>query len=102
MVRVTWTATSLRQLEDIRVYIGRDSQFQAKRVCLQIRDSVRKLREHPNYGAKVPEFADATIREIRIYQYRIVYQFNEEDELARVLAVVHGARKLTKDLLEPV
>lgn len=48
-------------------------------------------------GEMVPEFGDATIREVIEGPYRLIYQTT--DATVYVLAVIHGARTLTPDLL---
>lgn len=46
----------------------------------------------------VPEFGDATIREVIEGPYRLIYQ--AVGSTLFVLAVIHGARALTTELLE--
>jgi toxin ParE1/3/4 len=56
----------------------------------------RRLEEFPHLGRVVPEYADESLRELIESSYRIVYQVYE-DRLD-VVAVVHGARKMPRDL----
>ncbi len=94
MVRIGWTKRSLRQLRSIRAYIARDSEYQAARVCDLIRKSADNLRRHPELGAVVPEAKDGNVREIGVFSYRIIYRWDETNQMIRILLVMHGAQLL--------
>lgn len=100
MVRIGWTKRSLRQLKGIRQFIAQDSPFQAKRVGDLIKNSVKKLEQHPEFGAVVSEANDDMVREISVFNYRVIYRWDEENRMIRVLLVLHGARLLDEEMLE--
>lgn len=50
------------------------------------------LEDFNRFGRVVPELNDATIREIFVYSYRLIYSISEESVL--FIAVVHGKRLL--------
>ena len=56
-----------------------------------------QLHMNPFSGQVVPEFGDETIREVIEGPFRIIYQ--SFVTVIYVLAVVHGARILTKESL---
>jgi len=100
MARISWSPKSLRQLDEIAEYIALDSPMQAKRVVQQILTKAERLVIFPESGAVAPEFPDGSVREILAFRFRILYRFVKEDNLVRIVGVVHGARLLNENLIE--
>ena len=82
----------MRDMESIAAYIARDSEFHAAKQVERFFVSVERLKTHPRMGRIVPEIGHASIREISVGNYRLIYHLTEED-LAEVLTVHHSARK---------
>ena len=99
MAEVIWSPKSLDQVDAIAEYIANDSPFYAKQVVTRIIDATRRLESFPEIGAIVPELANPSIREIRVYSYRLLYRIVDSQEI-RIVGVVHGRRLLDEDLLE--
>ena len=93
---LTWTETAVAQLDDIAAYIAQDSPRNAARTVQRIVAAAEGLRRFPFHGRVVPEFERDDLREVFWRKYRIIYRVAEED--VRIIAVIHGARRLT-DLL---
>ncbi len=93
-----WTANAIRQLNGICEYISNDSQFYASRMVDRLTSRSIQIQEHALSGEMVPEFGDTTIREVIEGPYRLIYQI--VGPTLFVLAVIHGARTLTTELLE--
>ena len=89
MAELIWTAKAVDQIEDIGLFIEKDSPFQARRVVQLIIKEARKLREFPHLGKMIPEVQLETYREIRVFSYRIFYKIINENRIA-VIGVVHG------------
>ena len=53
-----------------------------------------RLQEFPELGRTVPEYRDASIREIIFRPYRIVYRVDHERGLCEIARVWHSARGL--------
>ena len=91
-MRISWTEPALQDAEEIRAFIGKDSDIYAVRVLEQIFETVENLNEHPRLGRVVPEFGNEAIREIFVFNYRIIY--NIQNDIITVLTIVHSARDL--------
>jgi toxin ParE1/3/4 len=66
----------------------------ASAVVAKIFQVVDSLRELPESGSVVEEYANPEIRERLSGKYRIIYHLR--DNIVDVLAVIHGARRLPK------
>ena len=87
-----WSEEALEDIESIATYIEKDSPTYAKSVVSKFFEKAEILQEFSELGRKVPEFNDASIREIFVYSYRLIYKLNKQD--ISFIAVVHGKRLL--------
>lgn len=92
-MKLIWTEPAVLDLEKIKEYVSRDSEYYALNLIENIFESVEKLKEFPNIGRVVPEYQDKKLREILYYNYRIIYKV-KDNQLA-VLAIIHGAREIS-------
>ncbi|WP_169977737.1 type II toxin-antitoxin system RelE/ParE family toxin [Tautonia rosea] len=90
---VRWTESALADLEAIEAFIARHSPRYARAMVGRIFQRCEQIAALPGAGPMVPEFEDATLREVFEHPYRIVYQLVDEERID-VVAVVHGARRL--------
>ncbi len=90
--RVIWSNRAVDDLNSIAEYIAQDSEAYAASVVRTILHKVSALAEFSSIGRIVPEFEDASIREIFAYSYRIIYKIKGNE--IHVAAVVHGRRLL--------
>ena len=95
MVEVNWSERSLKDIDQIADYISQDSYNYAITFVDKIFDKEKYIQKYPLLGRIVPEFNVKNIREIIEGNYRIVYLISSDTEV-HVLAVHHGAKKLTK------
>ena len=93
-MNIKWSEPSIEDLEGIKDFIGRDSEFFANQFVSRIFESVEKLLVFPNMGRVVPEFEDEKIRELIFQNYRIIYYL--EEEIIYILNIIHGARDVKK------
>jgi len=98
-MKIVWTEPALCDLEDIRDYIRKDSEFYARRFVEKIFAAVEKLGRFPGVGRPVPEADDENIRELIYRDYRIMYRLEQKRVL--ILTVVHGARDLDHREVKP-
>jgi len=89
---VAWTQHAWSDLDQAADYIARDSPNYAATLLAQARDTARSLARLAERGRVVPELGDATIREIFVGSFRLVYRIS--GVRVEVLAFVHGARDL--------
>jgi toxin ParE1/3/4 len=90
--RVRWSSRALSDLESIAAYIEADSPAYARSVVKKIVFATRQLSRFPRSGREVPEFENPSIRELIIYSYRIIYNF--DNNVINILSVIHGKQKL--------
>ena len=100
MARLIWSPKSLSQLDEIAEYSAIDSPTQAKRVVQRILTKTERLVTSPESGAVTPEFPNGDVREIHVFRFRVLYRFMRDDNVVRIVGVVHGARLLHDDLIE--
>lgn len=98
-MKIEWAKPALLDLESIRDYIRRDSDYYAARFVERIIKAVESLEGFPEMGRSVPEAEKENIRELLFYNYRIMYRM--EPERILILAVIHGARNLSQKKPRP-
>lgn len=91
MTTVFWTARAQADLAAIHAFVEADSPPFATVVVRRLLKAVERLQEFPQSGRSVPEYSDATIREVILPPYRIVYRIVDLENI-HVLTVHHAAR----------
>ena len=89
-MKVVWSVTATRQLENIHAYVELNSPAYARRVVDQIVLAADMLGDFPEMGRVVPEIDRPGVREVIHRPYRIIYRIFEHH--VEVIAVVHGAQ----------
>jgi toxin ParE1/3/4 len=90
--KVVWTEPAWEDLEAAANYIARDSKNYAATFVQGVKDAAASLAELAERGQVVPEFRDATIRELLVRPYRLIYKLLDDQII--ILALVHGAQRL--------
>ena len=98
-MKIEWTQPALLDLESIRDYISRDSEYYAARFIEKIIEAVEGLEKLPKMGRSVPEAEEENIRELFLHNYRIIYRV--ETGRILVLTIIHGARDLSQRRTKP-
>ena len=93
-MKLEWTEPALSDLESIRDYIKKDSEYYANRFVERIIEAVESLEKFPEMGRRVPEAEEENIRELLFHNYRIIYRVETDSIL--ILTVIHGARDLSR------
>ena len=88
--RVVWTLAARDALDEALTYIAQDSQSGAVAVLEQALAAADALATLSERGRIVPELRDPSIREIFVYNYRLLYEVTDTE--VRIVAFVHGAR----------
>jgi toxin ParE1/3/4 len=97
VIKLHWTQRAQADLAAIQAFIEGDSPHYASVVVRRLVDAVDRLRDFPESGRAVPEFADPSVREIILRPYRIVYRIVSASEI-HLLTVHHGARDVLERL----
>lgn len=92
--RLIWTEAAAADLDQAAEYIALDSRNYAAAFVREVLAASRTLVRFPEAGAIVPEFDDASIREIFVKRFRLIYRV--EKRSVHILAIVHGARDLKR------
>lgn len=90
--RVVWTPGADSNLEGIAEFIQRDSPYYASVVVSKIRSEARRLRKYPFRNRVVPEINDESVREVFVYEYRLIYEIL--DDTVIVMMIIHASREL--------
>jgi toxin ParE1/3/4 len=90
-VRVDFSPEALADLDTIFDYIAVDKPQAALRWVEKLIDRAEAAGEHPRAGRVVAELGDATIREVFLRNYRILYRVEKKRLL--VLTSVEGHRR---------
>ncbi|HJH25728.1 MAG TPA: type II toxin-antitoxin system RelE/ParE family toxin [Methanophagales archaeon] len=98
MGKVKWTENASKNLKHIYEYIAKDSEIYATHFVKSLICATDKLETFPKCGRIVPELEEYGFREVIYQNYRIVYRIIEikDGKEVEILAVVHGARDMTK------
>jgi plasmid stabilization system protein ParE len=87
---VIWADSAAAALDDVVTYIAQDSRDQAIKVLLRALETAATLDTLADRGRIVPELQDATLRELFVFRYRLMYRVLPDQ--VRVVAFLHGAR----------
>mgnify|MGYP002749822304 CR=1 FL=1 len=98
-MKIQWTTLAVEDLESIRNYIARDSDFYASSFIEKILHTVDKIGDLPEIGRMVPEANSPNIREVIFQNYRIIYRILHDS--IQLIGVIRGSRDLSKWPLKP-
>lgn len=90
--RVVWSPRAANDLDSITAYIAADSPIYAGTVVKNIVNQTRILARFPQAGRMVPEYDNENMRELIVYNYRVIYRLGQDEAL--IVAVIHGKRVL--------
>lgn len=98
MVKVVWTDSAYRDLDEITEYIAFDNPEAADRLARRIPGYVRQLEKHPESGSLPPELERSDIRQIVEPPCRVFYNFDGKTVL--ILHLLRSERVLRMDRLK--
>jgi plasmid stabilization system protein ParE len=94
--KIIWTQDGIDSLEDIILYIAKDSVYYASNFAKNILTRIENLMKFPYSGRIVPEYSNPAIREIIYQNYRIVYKI--EKKTIFLALVTHGSQTLPSNI----
>ncbi len=98
-MKVLWTETAKKYLNDIINYIEKDGLEIAGKQYLRIKKSTETLKLFPENGRIIPELENENIvkyRELIISPWRLMYKI--ENHIVYILALIDGRRNI-EDIL---
>ncbi|HET9136363.1 MAG TPA: type II toxin-antitoxin system RelE/ParE family toxin [Candidatus Kapabacteria bacterium] len=87
---IVWSESAREDMHDIFNYISHQSLFYADTVIEQIIESAESLSSLSERGRVVPELRSPFIREIFVYQYRLLYKLSADS--IEIIGILHMAR----------
>ena len=93
MAKIGWSKEGLKRFRQILEYIEEDSPQNATKVANAIWNRIQQLKEFPELGRMVPEFNRKDLRELIVYNFRIVYRVKSQDNL-EIVGIHHSAQIL--------
>lgn len=92
--RVVWAESAQQALDEVLGDIAGASLDGAIRVLTRALETAESLATLSDRGRVVPEIGDSTLREVFVYDYRLLYRVGEDRVVVR--AFIHGARDFSK------
>jgi len=92
--RVEWAEAAHQALDEVLVYAVQQSPDGAARILIRALDTAASLATLAERGRVVREVGDSTLRELPVYDYRLMYRVHEDRVVIR--AFLHGARDFSK------
>ena len=99
-LKVVWTETAVKDLDDIIEYISIDSINNAIEQYEKIKKATIELIEFPKSGRIVPELYEQNIikyRELIVSPWRIMYK--QDRNIVYVMAIIDGRRNIEDVLM---
>jgi plasmid stabilization system protein ParE len=90
--QVALSPSARGDLRDIVRYISLDSPERAVGFGQFLISNTKRLADFPELGRVVPEFDDASIREIVVRSYRVIYRVSHAEQRVDVARFWHAAR----------
>lgn len=94
MVKIVWTELSVEDLLEIFDYISQNSTQYAKITIDRIYKRTNQIYSNPKSGRIVSEIKDASLRELIIGKFRLIYYIVDEYRVD-ILRVYHSARSFS-------
>jgi plasmid stabilization system protein ParE len=88
--QVVWAESARDALDEVLGDIAANSPDRAIRVLVRALETADSLTALAERGRVVPEIGDASLRELFVYDYRLLYRVHEGRVVIR--AFLHGAR----------
>lgn len=92
--RVVWAESAQKALDEIVADIATDSHGGAIRVLTVALETAESLSTLADRGRTVPEVGDPALRELFVFDYRLLYRVYDDRVVIR--AFLHGARDFAK------
>ncbi len=94
MARIIWSKRGLNDFHEHLLFIEKTSLQNAKQIAKTIMKKIDMLENFPEMGRIVPEFNQKEIRELIVYQYRVVYRVKSIDTV-EVISIYHSKQLLS-------
>ena len=83
-----------RQLRNIYNYYSENSIQYAEHFLEDFFNKIESLTEFPEMYPIIPQLEKQNIRKLLLRDYRILYQIDENEELIKIVAILHAKHRL--------
>ncbi|TFG20384.1 MAG: type II toxin-antitoxin system RelE/ParE family toxin [Promethearchaeota archaeon] len=83
-----------RQLKNIYNYYSENSIQYAEHFLEDFYIKIESLKEFPKMYGIIPQLEQHNIRRLLFKDYRILYQVDENNELIKIVAILHSKQRL--------
>ena len=87
---VVWAESAQQALDEILTDIAARSPAGASKVLIRALEAAESLSRLADRGRVVPEIGESTLRELFVFDYRLLYRVHDSRVVIR--AFLHGAR----------
>ncbi len=99
-MRIVWSPTSQRKIDEIVDYISKDNVDAALALVKEFEKRVQHLKEHPRSGQMVPALNDEMVRQLVVqYNYLIIYEINQDH--IYILTIRHAKQDEDESEIKP-
>lgn len=91
MAKVVWTEKAIEDLENIAIFHSQYSDIYTSALIKRLFNKPNLLKQMPEIVRIVPEKNETSIRELIIGNYRMIYQYNVDNEIVSILTVHHSS-----------
>ncbi len=96
-MRVKYSPQSISDLKRLHDFVAEKNSLSARKIAIEIQESVEKLKQFPNIGLPVSRAENPeSIRDLYVGKYTLRYQI-ESQELIYVLRIWHN-KEIERDL----
>ncbi|WP_031527606.1 type II toxin-antitoxin system RelE/ParE family toxin [Dyadobacter crusticola] len=94
MAGIIWSKEARQDLDTIFLWLESESKSYSKKWINELFQKVELVEKFPKMGRKIPETRIESIREIRVGNYRVIYNAKKDD--VEILAIRHTSRPLSE------
>jgi len=99
-MRVVWSPTSQRKIDEIVDYISKDNVDAALALVEKFEKRVQYLKNHPRSGRIVPALNDEMVRQLVVQSnYLIIYEINKDH--INILTIRHAKQNEDESEIKP-
>jgi toxin ParE1/3/4 len=99
MTRLVVTVDAETDTDEILTYLTREAgDLVADKYGRRLRVTIERLLDMPEMGAARPSLGP-NARIAIVYPYVLVYDYTRDDDTLTLLRILHGRRRVTRDLL---
>ncbi|MGM0588948.1 MAG: type II toxin-antitoxin system RelE/ParE family toxin [Bacteroidota bacterium] len=99
-MRIVWSPTSQRKIDEIVDYISKDNVDAALALVEEFEKRVQYLKKHPRSGQMVPALNDELVRLLVVQSnYLIIYEINQDQ--IDILTIRHARQDENESEIKP-